>query len=70
MLKSQSEFDAIEFLGYSTISARAWYMRKQQRDFSVRRAYANMNTLEYMRNDLYIVQIINEEMRRDGTRLQ
>ncbi|MDD6155458.1 MAG: DUF3990 domain-containing protein [Lachnospiraceae bacterium] len=70
VLKSQSAFDAIEFLGYSTISAREWYMRKQQRDFSARRAYANMNTLEYMRNDLYIVQIINEEMRRDDTRLQ
>lgn len=70
VLKSRKSFRAVEFLGYSMIPSDEWYVRKQQRDFLARKRYSEMNAMEYMRNDLYIVQIINEEMKRDDQRLQ
>lgn len=69
-LKSQKAFDRIRFIESESVSADVWYDRKKNRDLSARRAYRNMSKEDYVKGDLYMIRILDEEVKPDDPRLQ
>jgi len=70
VLKSKEAFDRIRFLGYEIAESDAWYAKKVQRDTSARREYLDAERNKRQRGDLFITQIMDEEMRADDSRLR
>ncbi len=69
-LKSQKAFSQIRFIESESVSSLIWYDRKKSRDLTARRAYRNMNKEAYIRGELYMIRIIDEEVKPDDPRLQ
>ena len=70
VLKSTKAFERIRFSGSIEVSADEWYARKQLRDAAARRKYSDMDMNQYLKNGLFMNQILSEEMRRDDRRLR
>ena len=70
VLKSKRAFDRIQFLGYEVAEHDEWYAKKMLRDRSARREYFSVERNERQRGDLYITQILDEEMKPDDERLR
>ena len=64
------KFERIEFKGYEIVRAEEWYGRKMARDRVAWRAYFNREREHRMKGDIYITQILDEEMTPDDPRLQ
>ena len=69
VLKSQKAFDHIRFTGYETAEHEEWYARQQARDQKARRQYFDVERFKRQRGDLYIMQIMDEEMKPNDPRL-
>ena len=70
VLKSETAFDRIQFTGSEIAERSEWYAKKMQRDKTARREYFNVERNRRERGDLYITQIIDEEMTSDDARLR
>ena len=70
VLKSQTAFERIQFLDYEVASSQEWYTQKTQRDKAARRQYFDTERNKRQRGDLYIMQIMDEEMRSHDPRLR
>lgn len=70
VLKSEEAFRRIQFVGYEEARADEWYARKELKDKTARREYFDVERNKRMKGDLYIVQIMDEEMRADDSRLR
>lgn len=70
VLKSKQAFDRMQFLGYEVADHDAWYAKKMLRDRSARREYFSVERNKRQRGDLYITQILDEEMKPDDERLR
>ncbi|WP_080798669.1 DUF3990 domain-containing protein [Arabiibacter massiliensis] len=70
VLKSEEAFRRIRFLGFEVARTSEWLARKEQRDKAARREYFDVERNRRMRGDLYIPQIIDEEMKADDPRLR
>lgn len=70
VLKSKKAFDAIEERGYEIAEALEWFPKKQTRDSGARRRYHQMNRDGYVRGDLYMVQILDQEVTADDSRIR
>lgn len=70
VLKSERAFENIEFIDYEYVSASEWYSKKASRDATAREEYFNAEKTNYRKGDLYITQILNEEMKADDSRLR
>ena len=70
VLKSQKAFEKIFFLESEYVSAKEWYARKAARDAEARDEYFHAERSNYQKGDLYITQILNEEMKSDDPRLR
>lgn len=70
VLKSKKAFDAIKFCGYETAKADEWFSKKESRDRSARRQYFDVERNKRQRGDLYMVQILDEEIKADDPRLR
>ena len=70
VLKSKKAFDLISFIGYENASFNEWYSRKENRDKAARRDYFDMEKNKRLRGDIYITQIIDEEMNGNDARLR
>lgn len=70
VLKSQKAFEKIFFLESEYVSAQEWYARKAARDAEAREEYFHAERSNYQKGDLYITQILNEEMKSDDPRLR
>ncbi|MBM6884470.1 DUF3990 domain-containing protein [Pseudoflavonifractor phocaeensis] len=70
VLKSQKAFDRICFTGYEIADHEEWYAKKMLRDKSARREYFHVERNRRQRGDLYITQIMDEEMTSDDPRLR
>ena len=51
-----------EYFGYS--------LKKEQRDHNARRQYFDQEKNKRKRSDIYIIQILNEEIKADDSRLR
>ena len=70
ILKSEKAFKRIRFIGSEIAESEEWYSKKIQRDKTARREYFSVERNKRQRNDLYIMQIMDEEMKSDDPRLR
>ena len=70
VLKSKKAFDAVHFEGYEIAEYSEWFAKKELRDKSARRQYFDVEKNKRQRGDLYIVQILDEEIKADDPRLR
>ena len=70
VLKSKKGFDNLKYLGYETAESKEWFEKKDLRDKLARREYFDVERNKRQRGDIYIAQIIDEEMKADDTRLR
>ena len=70
VLKSKEAFNRIVFDGYEEAEYKEWYAKKMKRDKSARREYFDVERHRRQRGDIYITQILDEEMSPDDKRLR
>lgn len=70
VLKSKKAFDGIRFVGYENAESDEWYAKKMVRDKAARREYFSTEKMKRQRGDIYITQILDEEMKADDLRLR
>ncbi|MCC8163189.1 MAG: DUF3990 domain-containing protein [Lachnospiraceae bacterium] len=70
VLKSRQAFERIQFLCSEVADSSEWYAKKTLRDKTARREYFSVERGRRQRGDLYITQIMDEEMRADDLRLR
>ena len=70
VLKSKKAFDEVNFVRYEIAENSIWYTKKEARDKSARREYFDVERNKRQRGDIYITQIIDEEMKADDRRLR
>ena len=70
VLKSELAFERIKFVGSEVAESKEWYAKKMLRDKTARREYFNVERNRRQRGDLYIMQIIDEEIMFDDSRLR
>lgn len=70
VLKSERAFDRLRFVRYELAPSSEWYRKQRQRDSSARREYFDSERSGRRRGDLYVAQIIDEEMTADDPRLR
>jgi len=56
--------------GYEIAEASLWFSKKELRDKVARRQYFDAEKNKRQRGDLYIVQILDEEIKADDPRLR
>ena len=69
VLKSKKALDEVNFVRYEIAENSIWYTKKEARDKSARREYFDVERNKRQRGDIYITQIIDEEMKADDSRL-
>lgn len=70
VLKSKTAFERVCFLGYEIAESSEWYSRKKQRDASARREYFDVERNRRQPGDIYIVQLLDEEVKPNDPRLR
>lgn len=70
VLKSEKAFDGVKFVGYEVAKSKDWFDKKDLRDRLARREYFDIERNKRLRGDIYIAQIIDEEMKADDVRLR
>ncbi|MCD8241699.1 MAG: DUF3990 domain-containing protein [Lachnospiraceae bacterium] len=70
VLKSRQAFERIRFLRSEVADSSEWYAKKTLRDKTARREYFSVERGRRQRGDLYITQIMDEEMRANDLRLR
>lgn len=70
VLKSKKAFDDVKFIGYEVAESKEWFYKKDLRDKLARREYFDVERNKRQRGDIYIAQIIDEEMTVDDSRLR
>lgn len=70
VVKSRRAFKALEFIGYEIAEYSEWYEKKIKRDQKARREYFDFERNKRERGDIYITQILDEEMNENDPRLR
>ena len=69
VLHSKKAFQNIQYVGCEGTSAAVWYEKKKKRDEAARFAYREMSKKTYQKGELYMPQIIDQEVKKDDPRL-
>lgn len=69
VIKSKKAFKQLKFVNYEIAENEFWFARKELRDKTARREYFDIERNRRQRDDIYIHQIIDEEMKPDDPRL-
>lgn len=69
VLKSQRAFGRIEFIGYEDVDAGEYYSKKREREREARKEYRRSKKAEADVNDLFILDIMREEIKNGDARL-
>lgn len=71
VLISERSFKQIEFIEQETADYREYYFKRAERDKKAREAYASQKkNLQQLINDIFVLDIIREDMKNDDPRLQ
>ena len=60
----------IQYHKYEYVPAEEWYVKKAARDIEARKTYFSSERNNYIKGDLYITQILDEEMKIGDLRLR
>ncbi len=69
VLKSRRSFDHIVFTDAEEVDSTIWYPKRELRDSQARAAYHSADKA-YVRGAIYMMRILDEEMKKDDERLQ
>jgi len=71
VLLSRRAFNQIEFVEYEISDYREYYYKRAERDKNARTAYSTQKkNLQQLMNDIFILDIMREDMKNDDPRLQ
>ncbi|MCD8123978.1 MAG: DUF3990 domain-containing protein [Lachnospiraceae bacterium] len=71
VLLSERSFGQIEFIGYEVADYREYYYKRARRDQMARASYASRKkNLQQLMNDIFVLDIMREDMKDDDPRLQ
>ena len=70
VLKSETAFDNVSYVKHIYVPSDEWYVKKAGRDAKARNSYFSSKGSSYVKGDLYITQILEEEMKADDSRLR
>ena len=71
VLLSERSFKQIEFVEYEVADYREYYYKRAERDRNARAAYANKKkNLQQLMDDMFVLDIMREDMKHDDQRLQ
>lgn len=71
VLISKSAFDNLEFRDHKAVDYLEYYFKRTTRDLKARKDYSDRkNDLEQLKSDIYIIDIMREEMKPDDPRLR
>lgn len=70
VLISEKAFHNLTYLGVEYAESKEWFERKYIRDRLARWEYFDLRKSQRQKGDLYIIQIIDEEMKSDDQRLR
>ena len=71
VLLSKRSFEVIEFVEYEVADYREYYYKRIERDQEARTAYASQKkNPQLLKDDIFILDIMREEMKQDDARLQ
>ena len=71
VLLSERSFGQIEFVGYEIADYRKYYYQRAERDQNARAAYQSQKKdLRQLTQDIFVLDIIREDMQHDDPRLQ
>lgn len=70
VLKSEKAFYKIKFIDYEIALSSEWFLKKDNRDKKARREYFDIEKNKRQKGDIYITNIIDEEMKSDDERLR
>ncbi|MBR5337428.1 MAG: DUF3990 domain-containing protein [Lachnospiraceae bacterium] len=70
VLKSAVAYEHIKFSYYENVPMVPWLERKNERDAKARKAYFSIDRDSYVPGGIYIVNILDERMRKDDPRLR
>lgn len=70
VIKSERAFRKLRNSGYQFAEKELWFPQRELREKTARRQYKEMSNETYVRGDLYITKIIDEEVKPGDTRLR
>lgn len=71
VLLSERSFQQIKFVEYEIADYREYYFKRAERDQNARSAYASKKkNLQQLMDDIFVLDIIREDMKNDDPRLQ
>lgn len=70
VIKSKRAFGQIQFLGFEITKSAEWFTKKELRDKSARREYFDRERNKRQKGDIYIMQVMDEEMKANDPRLR
>lgn len=70
VIRSEKAFDALVFKGYEVANWSEWLSKRENRDRTARRQYSDVERNRRKRGDLYIVQMLDEEIKGDDPRIR
>ena len=70
VLKSEQAFEKISFLDAEKVDAALWYPAKSRRDYEARNDYRAMRLVPWKRGEVYMLKILEEEMKPDDVRIR
>ena len=71
VLKSEKAFQTIKYIGYEKVNLKAYFSKRAQRDNKAISEYRTyLKNIKFDKNDIYIIDILREEMKNDDQRLQ
>jgi hypothetical protein len=70
VLKSERAFRQLGFVQVIPVSAKEWFPQKESRDQRARKAYFSNRKSTWHKGEIYVMQILDEEMKPDDARLR
>ena len=70
VLVSEKAFERIKYIDAEPVKANVWYKKKKARDNKAKNDYFNADKYRRIKGDVYITDIIDEEIKEDDPRLQ
>ena len=70
VLRSRESYNRIRFICAEEALRKDWLALKEERDNKARHAYFHSDRMQFRRGELYIMEILDKEMKADDTRIQ
>lgn len=69
VLISKKAFDEIKFIDYEIVNRNVWFVKRRIREVEAKKAYFSGKGYKREKNELYITNILDEEITKDDERL-